>query len=192
MCLKAAAITGPIRKNGKAAGPTGCEKRNRKPALSATIKVLLVERHEEARAAVAGYLASEPGLAVLRPCGNATEAAASAKEHAPDVALISVMQPDTDGFAAAGAIQTACPDARIIFVTTDASDELIARALEMRAHGILGREDSVSALPPAIREVMGGGTCFSEAIRARLIISPGGVLLAEPSQVSVAKTEDKR
>jgi CheY-like chemotaxis protein len=179
MLLRAPEKTGPMRKNAKAVGPTGPGKQSWNPASSATIKVLLVDGHEEARAAVAGYLANEPDLAVLPPCGKVAEAVANAKTHAPDVVLINVMLTDGDGFAAAGAIQTACSNPRIILLTTEANDELITRALELKARGILGTQDPLSELPAAIRDVMGGGTYFSEEIRARLIVGSEGVRLAK-------------
>jgi DNA-binding NarL/FixJ family response regulator len=182
MLLKTPEKTGPMRKDAKEVGPTGRGKQGRNQASNATIKVLLVDGHEEARAAVAGYLANEPDLAVLSPCGKVAEAVANAKTHAPDVVLINVVLTDGDGFAAAEAIQTAYPEIRIIFLATEASDELIARALELKVRGILGTQDSLSMLPAAIREVMGGGTCFSEEIRARLIIGSEGVRLAKRSK----------
>jgi DNA-binding NarL/FixJ family response regulator len=49
----------------------------------------------------------------------------------------------------------------VIFLTTQARDEQIARALETRARGILKKKDTLSELPAAVREAVGGGTYFS-------------------------------
>jgi DNA-binding NarL/FixJ family response regulator len=127
---------------------------------------------------MAQYLAKQTDFVVLDPCGNATEAIAVAQQNKPQVALISVSLPGQDAFETAAAIQAACPDTCVIFLTTQTRDEQIARALETRARGILKKQDSLSVLSTAIREVVGGGTYFSEEIRRRLIIDSEGVRLA--------------
>jgi len=130
------------------------------------------------RDAMAQYLAKEQDFVVLEPCGNAVEAIVVAQQDAPQVALISVFLPGQDAFETAATIQAICPGACVIFLTTQATDEQIARALETRARGILKKQDSLSELPAAIREAAGGGTYFSEEIRRRLIIDSEGVRLA--------------
>jgi DNA-binding NarL/FixJ family response regulator len=149
--------------------------------LSGTIKILLAEGHAIVRDAMAQYLAKEPDFVILEPCTNAAEAIAVAQQNVPQVALISVSLPGRDAFETAAAIQAACPDTSVIFLTTQARDEQIARALETRARGILKKADSLSVLSTAIREVVGGGTYFNEEIRRRLIVDSEGVRLAGPT-----------
>jgi two-component system response regulator DegU len=149
--------------------------------VSGSIKILLADGHEIVRDAMAQYLAQEPDFGVLQPCANATEAIKVARQDAPHVALISVTLPGGDAFETAATIQAIYPDTCVIFLTTQASDEQIARALETKARGILKKQDSLSELPTAIREAAGGGTYFSEEIRRRLIIDSEGVKLAEPN-----------
>jgi DNA-binding NarL/FixJ family response regulator len=179
MLLGASRRTGSTPASPKAKDRTGSRTHKRSSTLSGTIKILLAEGHAIVRDAMAQYLANEPDFVVLKPCVDATEAIAVAQRNKPQVALISVSLPGQDAFETDAAIQATCPDTSVIFLTTQARDEQIARALETKAKGILKKKDTLSELPTAIREAVGGGTYFSEEIRRRLIIDSKGVRLAQ-------------
>lgn len=87
-------------------------------------------------------------------CGGDEAVALSISLH-PDVLLMDIQMPGTDGLAAAGRILAADPGARIVFLTTFADDEYIVRALRMGAYGYLIKQDA-SIIAPALRSVMAG------------------------------------
>lgn len=76
-------------------------------------------------------------------------------ELRPDIALLDIQMPELDGLAAARAILTEDPQARIVFLTTFADDEYIVSALRLGARGYLIKTD-VAAIPPALEQVMAG------------------------------------
>lgn len=73
----------------------------------------------------------------------------------PDIALLDIQMPELDGLAAARAILTDDPQARIVFLTTFADDEYIVSALRLGARGYLIKTD-VAAIPPALEQVLAG------------------------------------
>jgi DNA-binding NarL/FixJ family response regulator len=88
-------------------------------------------------------------------------------EHQPDILLMDIQMPKRDGLAAASEILAQFPEARIIFLTTFASDEYIVQALHMGAKGYLIKQD-VAAIAPALRLVMKGQSVLGGEVLQRI------------------------
>ena len=73
----------------------------------------------------------------------------------PDVALLDIQMPGSDGMWAAKRILAEDPGARVVFLTTFSDDEYIVRALKLGARGYLIKTD-VAAIAPALEQVMEG------------------------------------
>ncbi len=145
-----------------------------------TIRVLLVDGHDVAREALARYLAQEDDFIVLEPCRHADSAVRAAEQLQPTVVLLGLTVEGRDTFELAGTIQSACPDAGIIFLGPEAGDPLLAQVLAAKARGYVVKPSAVARLPIAIRAVAAGGVYFSEEVRHRLVIDRNGVRLAKP------------
>lgn len=73
----------------------------------------------------------------------------------PDVLLIDIQMPGSDGLAAARAILARDPAARILFLTTFADRAYIEQAIALGARGYLIKQD-VASVAPALHAVMAG------------------------------------
>lgn len=100
-------------------------------------------------------LNAQPDIEVVGTGANGFECADLYERLAPDVLLADIQMPGCDGLQAAQTVLERHPEARIVFLTTFADDEYIARALALGACGYLVKQD-VASIAPALRSVMAG------------------------------------
>jgi DNA-binding NarL/FixJ family response regulator len=86
------------------------------------LRVLIVDDHPGFRARARALLESE-GFEVVGEAGSGAEGVRVARELAPDVVLLDVQLPDTDGFAVATAVAADGGDAQVVLTSSrDGSD----------------------------------------------------------------------
>lgn len=113
-------------------------------------------------------LGAQPDIEVVGLAADGVEAARLAAELAPDVVLLDIQMPGTDGLAAAEAILAAPDPPRVVFLTTFSDDEYIVRALALGAAGYLIKQD-VGGVAPALRAVMAGRSVLEGEVLERAV-----------------------
>ena len=151
------------------------------------IRILIAEDHAIVRDGLTSVLEFERDMTVVGHAKNGREAIDRFRELKPDIVLMDLAMPETDGVTAIHAIRNESPDARILVLTTYDGDENVFRALENGAKGYLLKDCSTADLLAAIRTVHGGGVHVSERAAARLAeraMAGGGL---SPREVEVLK-----
>ena len=97
------------------------------------IRILSVEDHPVFREGLSTIIASQPDMVLVAQASNAAEAMAEFRHHRPDITLMDLRLPGTNGTDALIAIRGESPQARIIILTTSDSDGEIQRALRAGA-----------------------------------------------------------
>ena len=94
-----------------------------------------------------------------------------AREHQPDVMLMDIRMPGTDGLAATGTISAdpALADVHILILTTFEEDEYVFEAIRVGASGFLVKDTEPAELVHAVRVVAGGDALLSPGVTRRLI-----------------------
>ena len=133
------------------------------------IKVLLADDDAMVRIGVASILASDPEIEVVAEAGDGGEAVELALVHRPDVALLDVRMPVTDGIAAAAELRKAAPEVAVVMLTTFDEDEYVARALGEGAVGFLLKAADPRELIIAVHAAAGGAAYLSPRIARRMI-----------------------
>ncbi|MBC2888265.1 response regulator transcription factor [Gordonibacter massiliensis] len=131
------------------------------------MRVCIVDDDPFVTTSLATILAAEPDVAVAGEGHDGNEAAALFERERPDVLLMDIQMPGTDGLAAAERILAAHPDARIVFLTTFSDDEYIVRALRLGAKGYLIKQE-VATIAPALRTVMSGQSVLGDEVLDRV------------------------
>ena len=108
------------------------------------IRILSVEDHPVFREGLRKIIGSEPDMLLVAHAANAVEAIAEFRRHQPDVTLMDLRLPGTDGTDILIAIRGEYRDARVIMLTTSDGDGDIQRAMRAGASDYL--------LKPARRE----------------------------------------
>jgi DNA-binding NarL/FixJ family response regulator len=135
------------------------------------IRVLLADDQALVRAGFRSLLGDEPDIEVVGEASDGEEALAGARATRPDVVLMDIRMPGTDGLAATRAIvadeRLGC--VRIVILTTFDLDEYIFEALRSGASGFLVKDTEPAELLRAVRVVASGDALLSPSVTRQLI-----------------------
>ena len=133
------------------------------------IRVLVVDDHELYRRGLLIVLAQEPGIEVVGEAGDGDAAIALAASLTPDLVLMDVRMPRSDGIAACRTIKEAAPGTRIIMLTASEDETDLYEAVKAGAAGYLLKESSVEEVVSAIRVTHQGQSLLNPIMAAKLI-----------------------
>ncbi len=114
-------------------------------------------------------IGSQADMRLVAQVANAAEAIAEFRRHQPDITLMDLRLPGTNGIDALTAIREEFPEARIIMLTTSDADAEIQRALRAGAAAYMLKSVPKDELLAGIRSVHAGKKHFQPEIAARLI-----------------------
>jgi len=152
-----------------------------------TIRVLIAEDQRIVREGIVALLEDEPEITIVGEATNGVEAIELFGALQPDVVLMDLQMPVLDGPEATRRIRQDYPEARILVLTTYATDEFIFKALRAGAQGYLLKDTSADELLEAIHSIHQGRTSLAPAVAARLVagISTGGQEPLTPRELEV-------
>lgn len=133
------------------------------------VRVLIVDDQALVRGGFRAILAAEPDIDVVGEAGSGAEAVERERQLRPDVALVDVRMPGTDGIEATRQITASGSDCRVLMVTTFDLDEYVYAALRAGACGFLLKNVAPEELVAAVRAVHSGDALLSPQITRRLI-----------------------
>ncbi|MBV8720461.1 MAG: response regulator transcription factor [Chloroflexi bacterium] len=134
-----------------------------------SVRVLVADDQTVVREGLVMLLGLSPGIEVVGAAADGEEAVQLAQRHTPDVVLMDLRMPRTDGVAATRRILETLPNARVIVLTTYADDESVFAALEAGARGYLTKDATASEIQRAIRTVHAGEALLDPSVQRRLI-----------------------
>jgi DNA-binding NarL/FixJ family response regulator len=135
-----------------------------------SLRVVVADDQALVRAGFCGIVAATPGLAVVGEAGTGADAVEVTRRTRPDVVLMDVRMPDTDGIEATRQI-TSSPGvaSRVLILTTFDLDEYVYSALHAGASGFLLKSTQPAELVNAIRVVAGGDALLAPSVTRRLV-----------------------
>ena len=137
------------------------------------IRVLLADDQALIRAGFRVLLEAADDIEVIGEAVNGDQAVELATAERPDVILMDIRMPGTDGLAATA--QIAATDAlngvKVVILTTFETDEYVYQALRAGASGFLVKDAEPEELIRAVRVVHRGEALLSPSVTRRLIAS---------------------
>jgi DNA-binding NarL/FixJ family response regulator len=163
-----------------------------------TIRVLLADDQALLRATFRILIDTCEDMEVVAEAADGAEAILLAGEHRPDLVLMDIRMPGTDGLTATTAIcaDPALSDTRVLILTTFEIDEYVAQALRAGASGFLGKDVTAEALLSGIRTVASGESLLSplatRTLITRFLATPAqGARLATPERLGLLTARER-
>jgi DNA-binding NarL/FixJ family response regulator len=162
-----------------------------------TIRVLLVDDDPLVRSGLRLMLAGDPGLEVVGDLDDGAGLVSAVKELAPDVVLLDVRMPGTDGLTALRALHERDEGDRrpaVLVLTTLAADSVLLDALRAGAAGFLLKHTPPAEIVAAVRSAAAGDPTVSPDALRRLIqhvASQGGATADQDDAARIAQLTER-
>ena len=159
-----------------------------------TIRVLLCDDQALVRDGFRMILNAQDEIEVVGEAGDGAEAVELTKRLLPNVVLMDVRMPGTDGIEATRRIAASGVESRVLILTTFDLDEYVYEALRAGASGFLLKDVSAAQLVEGVRVVAAGEAMLAPTITRRLLERftdnlPGGDEKPPPSLRSLTERE---
>lgn len=138
-------------------------------ARSEKISVLIADDHPMVRQGLRVFLELQPDIEVVGEAADGAQAARLAQELRPDVVLLDLVMPGTDGVTAIELMAEAAVDSRVLIVTSFGEHRTVVPAIRAGARGYVSKEVEPSALAAAIRAVAAGHVLLGPEVAAALL-----------------------
>ncbi len=133
------------------------------------VRVVIVDDDPMVRAGLRMILGGAPDIDVVGEASDGQEAVGIVGREVPDVVLMDIRMPGTDGVTALRRLRERGSTARVIVLTTFDTDELVLSALQQGAAGFLLKDIAPADLVLAVRRAAAGEPMLSPRITTRLI-----------------------
>lgn len=136
------------------------------------IRVLIADDHAIVRMGLTALINAEKDMLVVAQAKNGDDAIQLANKFRPDVIVMDLLMPKTDGVEATRCIHDIMPECRILILTSYGTADGIAHALEFGAAGALIKSAENEELTAAIRAVLSCKRILSPEIESMLKTQP--------------------
>jgi len=145
------------------------------------IKVLLVDDHAVVRQGLRTFLELQDDMIIAGEAANGLEAIEQAKQAQPDIVLLDMVMPKMGGVEATPQIIAACPQARVIILTSFGEDDQVIPAIRAGAQGYLLKDIPPHDLVQAVREAYQGKAQLHPDVTKKLMSAVAAPPAAPPS-----------
>jgi two-component system response regulator DesR len=147
------------------------------------IRVLVAEDMRILRDTLAAVLSMEDDIDVVAQVADGDAIIPAALAHRPDVALVDIDLPGTDGLTAAAGLREQCPGCRVLILTILGQPGNLRRALDAGVAGFLPKETPSAELIDAVRKVAAGEKVIDPQLAVRALEAPGNPLTPRETDV---------
>ncbi|WP_423408256.1 response regulator [Heyndrickxia sp. MSNUG] len=134
-----------------------------------TTKIVIIDDHQLFREGVKRILDFEPSFEVVAEGDDGNEAIELVEQYQPDVIIMDINMPTTNGVEATGQLIQKYPEARVIILSIHDDENYVTHALRTGATGYLLKEMDADALIEAVKVVADGGSYLHPRVTHNLV-----------------------
>ncbi|MFE7751571.1 response regulator [Streptomyces sp. NPDC057428] len=138
------------------------------------IKVLLVDDHQVVRRGLRTFLEIQDDIEVVGEASDGAEGVARIEQLRPDVVLMDIKMPGTDGIDALRRLRELDNPAKVLIVTSFTEQRTVVPALRAGASGYVYKDVDPDALAGAIRSVHAGHILLQPEVAGALLAQEDG------------------
>jgi DNA-binding NarL/FixJ family response regulator len=150
--------------------------------VTGPVRVLVVDDDPLVRAALAMVIGGAADLELVGEAADGDEVPAAVARCSPDVVLMDIRMPRTDGLTATERLLQGRDAPEVIVLTTFDADDQVLRALRAGASGFLVKDTPPAAIVEAVRRVAAGDPMLSPTVTRQLIAHVATVDQAAPAE----------
>jgi two-component system response regulator DesR len=150
---------------------------------AAAIRVLVAEDMRILRDTLVAVLSLEPDIEVVAQVDAGDAIVPAAVSARPDVAVVDIDLPGTDGLTAAAELRGQCPRCAVLILTAFGNPGNVRRALAGHLAGFLPKDIPAGDLVDAVRKVARGQRVFDQDLTLAALEMPGNPLSPRETEV---------
>jgi DNA-binding NarL/FixJ family response regulator len=147
------------------------------------IPIVIADDHAVLRESLAALLATQKDFEVVGKAGTGTEALELVNQSHPDVLVLDLFMPNTDGFEVLRTLDKAGSRVASVVLTGSENQPDYVQVVRLGARGLVLKGEGPERLFAAIRAVANGELAFSEDIAQQVLSAMAGEAKEEPSTI---------
>lgn len=132
--------------------------------MGPTTRIVIADDHAVLRESLAALLGTREDFEVVGTASNGNEAVELVKQHHPDVLVLDLFMPDTDGFEVLRTLDRAGIRVSSVVLTGSENQPDYVQVVRLGARGLVLKGDNPEKLFTAIRSVADGELAFSDEV----------------------------
>ncbi|HJO33198.1 MAG TPA: response regulator transcription factor [Anaerolineales bacterium] len=133
-------------------------------------RVMLVDNHDLFRDGIASLLAAQSDMEVVGEAGDGLEAVQMARRLQPDLILMDLMMPVSNGLEATTLVKQELPETIVVILTVVEEDEKLFEAIKAGAQGYLLKDTGAPEFLAYLRGALSGEAALSPALAGRILL----------------------
>lgn len=133
------------------------------------IRLLIIDDHEIVREGLKTILVSEPDFTIIGEAASADAALQMIAQLHPDIALVDIRLPGTNGIELCHMVTERYPETAVIILTTYTDENLVAQCIQAGARGFIVKDIERFDLKRSIRAVARGEAAIDTKVTASVL-----------------------